>query len=1508
MNGTYLFDGIDLYTKRFENDVNKRFNDMVDDNLTSSIDNDITRISDERKRAEYEERIEKQRRELENQQKALEDALSKQIAEKGAIDTESNKLRNQVSEIKHDIEKFDRDNNASHKYTFENKEEYQKVLDNLKDNNISYKYTQDTITSCEDNALLMRTRDLYVLEVAPYDRKAVDSALESNGIEKVEHYRGDIRKTTDYNGYSSSESEADARARASMTNNIVSNNTKYLEGMSEILNNPLYTTAKRIAGIDKAVENGTFDVSQRESVIEYKELINSSVKEQIEYDIRNINENKAVNLVAKDVRENYVNIIKNNVNKLPKDKKGNLDFNAIERMSKGELSKLGLTEKDQMILVKGTKLLNDKNAQAVFGNAFSYKLNTTVAGLGVKKYATKAVAQDEETAEAMSNSQKAVTLAKKSVKATQDMSESARAVARKLKEKYNKALSNKQKGKLNKIDNSLKKKADSLKKDASGVKKANTNLKKAEKKAKKLEKQTKRITKYHNSTIYKAKNKIATSIGNTKLGRLVKGFTNVIDELKKKILSKLTPVASAFLIFYIKMATAGAFLVLIVCLILSLFDDPTESVCYHLADNLKDKEQKWCEALKDNGLQFGESNWGKNFYSFRRYQEMYMPYAEMSDNYFYINPFYDESNPFDVPYEACKKVNIAGYATNDDEAIKDDIYVMVNYVPNFRIKDQKSYGGHTSNIKDIICMLDVMMQFDEDTADEGLFDLSLSDNKFIYDCKKFANDVIKLFKIAKSIVTFNEDEFIHWKNVSTGASYKHLEMYCDGLFEASHQNMNTMNVVFFDVTDEGKQSGAYSDEVNTFDRLRQTQKVGIIGNDVTGEAQTGNAIKTCPHYNPDNNEWGCCTYDGFKYYYNEEEDRVCLGVEGADEGTGEPNGEMHEITRGVHWEEDTPCYSNMLEKDRVTNSNFQTILSNYVFPHMGWQNEDEDCWTACDYETNNIHGTTKDNGYCPFTYARQVNGYVCTSGTMIGILPMTSRAEGHPVYGSYSFEWDGSEGEKSFMIYEYPVATTSYHTETRERSCGHYENCSPDCNIDHKEEYEYSWTEYDTEEKVYQVWWDCKGHTGHYCGGHLIVEVNGIVYSMTDEMVASSVGGSDYEIRGLEDVDYSSFASATSTGLEWSASLPVSDENHAYSEIADGLNLYSETGQIWTKGSGGDYSKSTIGAEVMDDDYYGDGTPLTSEQIEARNKAKTIWNIFQCDMSIDYYKGIFPYMNYKDYEGWTTDNMEIAIQKYTQDWEGVYEFDLNTNFGSIVLSDTEVKAIVDSVSNYYSTMNGKELDEVRVEAITTALECVGRGQYSQAHHSHGFYMFDCDGNGNIAHGNDDNHSDGHLCNATDCSGFASYIFAIANGDRSYTVGKSDNGYAYSAGNTYNVYTTDTFISSSGHCIGEYNGNNLEAGDILIKTDGTKHAYVYIGEIDVNVQTSMGTLWSHDQLFVDCTRKDEMGNIYLEAYKDSADDTNEMLQNSKGMLTGDGIGNDVPRVGDGHTYSVIKLIN
>jgi hypothetical protein len=377
---------------------------------------------------------------------------------------------------------------------------------------------------------------------------------------------------------------------------------------------------------------------------------------------------------------------------------------------------------------------------------------------------------------------------------------------------------------------------------------------------------------------------------------------------------------------------------------------------------------------------------------------------------------------------------------------------------------------------------------------------------------------------------------------------------------------------------------------------------------------------------------------------------------------------------------------------------------------------------------------------------------------------------------------------------------------------------------------------------------NCKGHDFQYCGGHVEIREQGVVYSITNEQVVMVNGEdetspipSDMDLTALgydelvgkvtDSVDYSSLETAVSTGQPPS---PVFNVQGSYAST--GLNLYtSGTGadMVWEKGMS---ERENIAFYLVKD-------------------------IFDVDSMVLKGIDIFPTRNYKEYEGWTASNMELAIAKYGTDWNEMYGFDIPIEISSarLAFSDDTLsyadslysesiaasalsKDCITELSDKLASQYLASYTDTKRAAVEDALSWVGRFHYNDSHKTHsnengtGHHLLESMPAGTLFTWTDPDGNYIEIDRTVSCTAGASVDFAAFIWNRHSTVKFSEatefyNSATYQPGNVFR-YAED---GKSMYAI--YLGNlsadfTLSTGQVL--TAGTDY-YIVLKDTEVTVE-------------------------------------------------------------------------
>lgn len=930
--------------------------------------------------------------------------------------------------------------------------------------------------------------------------------------------------------------------------------------------------------------------------------------------------------------------------------------------------------------------------------------------------------------------------------------------------------------------------------------------------------------------------------------------------LKKFIGNALKYVGIAMLALIVIIMTV-VLIIALICTVPSLFEQPEieKSVMYKLYEHGMEEEQEWLEELRDTDFYWEnhkELVYGYNWYYWEG-KDRFDRYINNKVNHATSNKGEVSINPFDfTPADSVSK-------ETDHKVTCYDGGVEVGIISNFNIdykadengkitlgEDHWKYGGgHTCNIKDIICMLDVLMDFDStgDWTDQSLQDsIGQTEFKNAWGNVKHAGKCIGLGLAS----LWSDDAWGSWAEEMDAGSgtigYYQLQGYMDGLFSASHQETLELEVVTFPVD-------------TLADAKAPTKAAG--GKEAGLQMALNDNVIRCPggeldetYTDTEGKEHeihACEVYDGFKpFFYDMNKAGIAttippqfkFGLEGDD-------GKMHPVDNEVYFKSDEEF---CLPSGLATANDFNTAFWENLFKKY----KDNDHW---EYEQGKDETKTNDKEYGELD-------------------DFDKDVVGGDTKSSYSFDRDFSNNSPN-QYFTVTHTWYSFTTDTKEKvigqkdvDYGHMEDCSGCQTIPvapyivcpyggqhyvidgyKKQDITENVTIYDIIKHTETLHWDlstCEGHTGYYCGGHLRCHVTGIVYSMRNKDVSFAMGELELE-----------------EGEGYSLKPPVGTYTDKYGDLVGKEVDYSTAEQAYLSGLNinTDYDILSVNYFEGLDSYWKFGNLFLKDDT-LLNHLRLCEDIFSIDAKlIRYGRNQFRYNDYRQYEGWTEEKVLFALLKYGQDWNDIYGFDIATEMGFGEISASDMEKIDKALYNQY----GSVYDKTRKHVVNLALAAVGNGSYdSNPHHWHAYTA---------------TKHDGVTCTATDCSGFASYPLIQTERDLQIKLNTPNNsgGWAWSCSELAG-FKVSGLKSVSQHEISPYKDgtyvvnsdfSNCKPGDIISYVTGDEgagnnHSVVFIGVLDEELELSTGTIQPGEVLIVDCTTITEGGNIYFRGYADS----------------------------------------
>ena len=856
------------------------------------------------------------------------------------------------------------------------------------------------------------------------------------------------------------------------------------------------------------------------------------------------------------------------------------------------------------------------------------------------------------------------------------------------------------------------------------------------------------------------------------------------------ISSSVMPVILGVVLFLIILAFVNSVFIVILSSVTNLFEaDYTEKVAYVLYETLKDKEDEWVENLTETENRFKDRS--EYLYDSAHFSyESYVGRLErlcLSDDKkkLFVNPF----NPDFVSNETNSDLltEIKGYDGKITAGISTNssIYNRRREEENFNSGWSNIESGHTSNIKDILAMVDVMYQMNTGTmADEFMGDV-LGLPKATVDWTNSANGIVTFFKwlsanTVKSWFSNNEDDPLTGLSLSEAwaengtVSYQTIEGYVVNLFESSHQEEIHFEVNFYEVknsedievirnghteklakkikqTDASELEYCVEPVTNKFPVYWESNTPAPYITDTNGSirsltsanyANNGFAIPVSVEDNLVGDKKDLCLWSGMG---NDEETYTKIKENLTDSGSG--------------------CWKQNEEQSK-TEEKKETFKSE-------WKNSENEARAEVENKINNArNAVTAGETYELSNHNNKFKYVKVTKGTDfdISVESKLVRTVYHywltDDYGEWIEQYSSDSSEDwrydglfntAEEIWEYKAKVTDVLISTTQT-----------------EEYERN----------------CQKHNFQYCGGHINVHEQGVVFSATNEQIAMTGiaeplpvaqytrtedgGTTEYDLRAAGydtlrgkyiDVDYTTFSNAVN-----------GDGNKAQSVSNDIQGSYI-TGQ------------SHRGVNFLTDENNTDQWAVSKTSIASDTMGHFYRDIFDVDCALLKGKGIFPCREYTDFESWTTDNMQIALMKISADWAELYGFEAPLEIGDkwvkeeddrttsgYTLTSSDVKTVMELIKKQYGYSETNESQKERLEATELALSHVGRGHYSEVHTSHDFLSYTCnstcsvnnaldtDGERNAADtvGEVDYNKMKGSCTAGDNSGFINYIYNTAH--------------------------------------------------------------------------------------------------------------------------------------------------
>lgn len=512
---------------------------------------------------------------------------------------------------------------------------------------------------------------------------------------------------------------------------------------------------------------------------------------------------------------------------------GKFDVAALGNLTAKQLKELGISNSTRNALMQ----LNNPKAWGALDIGVAAKL----AQKGMSG-ATKLAGNDEDMRAMISGGTKTYRYARKT---TDGVKNTVKAIQKHQDAMKAKFANVKKTNRLKNVD-SVK----PPKKKPTTKKAAKPNPKRNERFLAKQEKKLARLQRSENSVFGKARGKIngiKAKFMNSKVGMLVQkvqaGVSKAMLVIGKYVAIGILFVATALTMFVVVMTIIESFTNFLAA---KTYKD---TVCYKLYESLEEQETSWKDTIVDyEGLWDDKANvtYGTKGMSYSDYLKRFDNLLE-ADTQIAINPWHQKDAVASLSNNTKYLTYLDAY--NGEKELRmtanANLYGKLSPSADEAVYYSSTESGHTSNIKDIISMTDVMYQFETDAnSDKELGDaLGANSDKELGDVlgmspaelnwENFKNRFTGFFKMlgnnisefVKNLFGGKEDtepNYITWADASgTTFSYKTLQNYTATLFSASHQQTWDYTVKY--CSRLGNPTVKVNGSIETIDKLSESE-------------------------------------------------------------------------------------------------------------------------------------------------------------------------------------------------------------------------------------------------------------------------------------------------------------------------------------------------------------------------------------------------------------------------------------------------------------------------------------------------------------------------------------------------------------------------------------------------------------------------------------------------------------------------------------------------------------
>lgn len=500
---------------------------------------------------------------------------------------------------------------------------------------------------------------------------------------------------------------------------------------------------------------------------------------------------------------------------------GKFDVAALGNLTTKQLKELGISNSTRNALMQ----LNNPKAWGALDIGVAAKL--TQKGMSG---ATKLAGNDEDMRAMISGGTKTYRYARKT---TDGVKNTVKAIQKHQDAMKAKFANVKKTNRLKNVD-SVK----PPKKKPTTKKAAKPNPKRNERFLAKQEKKLARLQRSENSVFGKARGKIngiKAKFMNSKVGMLVQkvqaGVSKAMLVIGKYVAIGILFVATALTMFVVVMTIIESFTNFLAA---KTYKD---TVCYKLYESLEEQETSWKDTIVDyEGLWDDKANvtYGTKGMSYSDYLKRFDNLLE-ADTQIAINPWHQKDAVASLSNNTKYLTYLDAY--NGEKELRmtanANLYGKLSPSADEAVYYSSTESGHTSNIKDIISMTDVMYQFETDAnSDKELGDvLGMSPaelnwenfkNRFTGFFKMLGNNISEFVKNLFGGKEDTEPNYITWADASgTTFSYKTLQNYTATLFSASHQQTWDYTVKY--CSRLGNPTVKVNGSIETIDKLSESE-------------------------------------------------------------------------------------------------------------------------------------------------------------------------------------------------------------------------------------------------------------------------------------------------------------------------------------------------------------------------------------------------------------------------------------------------------------------------------------------------------------------------------------------------------------------------------------------------------------------------------------------------------------------------------------------------------------